>query len=644
MPRASPLALSGREATSGIPPPAGERFNLAATLYPEIALWAGILDRLAVPSGARLHAAIRARVNGVTFQRELLFSGIVEETAFFRALAEELGIGFAGSIDPDRLILRDRHGFALLRRQANAAPLKLAGGEGVTRIVLATDRLDIVEMRRRLARNPGMAARMLVVAPSALRAALLARMGPRLAKRAVSGLPDRYPQLSARTVLNAWQGFMVGFGGATLAAALLLTPARALFYLHGFFTIFFFACVILRVAAMRSAEPLETSRIKPFAARDLPVYSVLVALYKEAEVVPELLVALGRLQWPRAKLEIKLVCEAGDHETLAAIRAQPLRPSIEIVEVPSIGPRTKPKALAFALPCVSGDFVALYDAEDKPHPLQLLEAWQRFEEVEPDVACVQAPLDVTNGRTGPIARLFAFEYAALFRGILPWLSQSRLLLPLGGTSNHFRRSALDEVVGWDPYNVTEDADLAVRMARFGYRTESIRFPTREEGPQKLGVWLPQRTRWFKGWLLTWLVHMRNPFQLGRQLGFRSFLVFQVLFAGMVVSAIAHPLLLGTGAWIAAKFALGVQLDTRQGLLFLVDAANITCGYASFLLLGWQTLEHRERKGFWKTVAMTPVYWAMMSLAALRAVWQLVRRPHVWEKTPHRRMPAKDAVW
>ena len=181
-------------------------------------------------------------------------------------------------------------------------------------------------------------------------------------------------------------------------------------------------------------------------------------------------------------------------------------------------PRTKPKALNYALQLIRGDYVVLYDAEDRPHPLQLLEAWRRFETGDEWLACVQAPLQISNGTRGIIPLMFAFEYSALFRGLLPWLSGHRALLPLGGTSNHFRKNALDEIGGWDPYNVTEDADIGLRLARFGYHTGTISLPTWEDAPEALSIWLPQRTRWFKGWLQSWLVHMRSPKALLRDVG------------------------------------------------------------------------------------------------------------------------------
>jgi len=367
---------------------------------------------------------------------------------------------------------------------------------------------------------------------------------------------------------------------------------------------------------------------------DAPRFSVLVALYREAEMVPHLLAALDRLVWPREKLEVRLVCEEDDAATLAAIRARPLPPHMEIVEVPPGEPRTKPKALAYALPMTGGEFVTLYDAEDRPDPMQLVEAWQRFRAGGPGLGVLQAPLEISNSHAGIIARMFAFEYAGLFRGMLPWLSRRRLVLPLGGTSNHFRRTALEEVGGWDPFNVTEDADLGMRLARFGYRAETISCPTYEPAPKRFGVWMPQRTRWFKGWAQTWLVHMRAPRRLVADLGWRSFLVAQVLFAGMLASVLLHPLLLVTFVLLAAKLVLQGPIGPTRSLLLLVDVANIACGYLSFLLLGWQTLSRRERRGFWKVVLFTPLYWAMMSLAGWRAVWQLWRQPHMWEKTPH----------
>ena len=234
---------------------------------------------------------------------------------------------------------------------------------------------------------------------------------------------------------------------------------------------------------------------------DLPVYTILVPLLHEAHLVPDLVAALGRLDWPRERLDIKLIVEADDPDdrrrgARPGGRTRPSRSS----SCRQGQPRTKPKALSFALPFARGDFVTVYDAEDQPHPQQLREAYATFARSPHEIACLQATLAVDNGDASLLARLFAIEYSALFDGLLPTLAALDMPLPLGGTSNHFRREALVEVGGWDPFNVTEDADLGLRLARFGYRSGTIDLPTFEEAPATLGPWMRQRTRWFKGWM------------------------------------------------------------------------------------------------------------------------------------------------
>ncbi|GLS29325.1 Glycosyltransferase like family 2 [Mesorhizobium albiziae] len=477
---------------------AGDTGLEAVLRYPELDTWRPVLDRLGFSQLMRTHVAMRAHVNGVSLLRELHASGIVPEAALYRALADELGVDYLDCVDPDKLVVQEADIVALLGRRPGAAPVALRKKAGID-VIAATDGIDIPALKRRLLRSPALRQSLKITAPSALRRGLFERARPVLGQRAVNDLFDNRPDRSARLVLNGWQAFVLGCLVAGLIVMVGAYPAESFVGFHFISSFFFLAGIYLRFAAASAASASARFAAGPVAAKTMPVYSVLVALHKEAEIVPELLIALGNIVWPLSKLEIKLVCEADDHETLAAIRAQPLRPAVEVIEVPVVGPRTKPKALAYALPAVSSDFVVLYDAEDRPHPLQLIEAWQRFEASDGKLACVQAPLEVANAKNGIIAHMFAFEYAALFRGMLPWLSSRRLLLPLGGTSNHFRRSILQEVGGWDPYNLTEDADLGLRLARFGYRTETIASPTYEDGPEQLGVWLPQRTRWFKGW-------------------------------------------------------------------------------------------------------------------------------------------------
>ena len=597
--------------------------------------WRPVVDALGLDPAIERAMARRAGINGTTFIGELLVSGAISQEAFYAAVARVLALPFLAEIDADALIMRDREGLVALRHRRGARLASLRGPAGRSLIVLAPDEDMFGRLRALLADRPDIAARLRIATPRALRNAIERRCRRLLLRRATHTLFDLLPACSARIVVQGRQGFLAGALLGLYAALFLVAWGAATFAVHVFFSLFFMACVMLRLAAVRRAAPAPPA-IAALQPERMPRYSVLVALYREAEIVPDLLDALSRLVWPRGKLEIRLVCEADDAATIAAIRARELPPMVDVIEVPKSAPRTKPKALVYALPIVSGDYVALYDAEDRPHPLQLVEAWQRFRAAGPDLACVQAQLAISNGRHGLLACMFAFEYSGLFKGMLPFLARHELVLPLGGTSNHFRRDILEKVGGWDPFNVTEDADLGLRLRRFGYRTETISLPTLEVAPETLAEWLPQRTRWFKGWIQTWLVHMRAPRGLYAELGPASFAVSQILFAGMIVSALAYPLLLVTLAYLALALFGGGHFATYHWALLGLDATNIVLGYAAFLLLGGSTLQAEERWCLPRVTLFMPVYWMLLSVAAWRALWQLYRDPHLWEKTPHPR--------
>ncbi|WP_159589492.1 glycosyltransferase [Chelativorans xinjiangense] len=606
-----------------------------------LAEWWPILEKLGLPYNELRSVEGRASLAGVPFQAELMASGLVSEAKLFRALARHLGLGFVARVRPESLLMRQRHCLSALRRVGGVRTAAVMDAAGRPILLVAPDGLDIAAMLHYLARYPRIAQAMRIVPPSALRQAVMGRAKESLTRIAVHGLFETLPNFSARFVVNAWQGAALGALAVALAASLLLWPRQLLLVLHVVLSLSFLSCVALRLAvasSMRYAPPQTV--LKAVRTEEMPVYTVLVALYKEAEIVPDLLLALGRLVWPRSKLEIKLVCESDDRETLEALRAQELRSYIEVVEVPPEGPRTKPKALSYALPMTTGELLVLYDAEDRPHPFQLVEAWQRFRESGEELACLQAPLVISNRRESWISAMFAFEYSALFHGMLPWLARHGLVLPLGGTSNHFRRAILERVGGWDPCNVTEDADLGLRLRRLGYETDTITFPTYEDAPTGFRVWLPQRTRWLKGWAQTWLVHMRDVREMARDLGPHSFAVTQVLFPGMLLSALGNSVFLLTILGLSAYFAVHGEIPSHYGAILLLDLFNVVFGYGAFLALGWWTLPASERHDLWKHVLRTPAYWTLLSLAAWRALWQLYRRPHHWEKTPHRpRRPA-----
>lgn len=616
---------------------ASEGDELASVAAPSaVTDWLPILKILSIDEEEAYRVEARAKMAGVCFQTELLSSGLVSERTLFMALAQHLGLAFVQRVDPNALVMREKQGLAALGRRGGARLSLIVDERGLSVVLIAPDKLNISALRSFVQRYPRASTRIRVVQPTVLRDAISTRSQKALMRIATEELFSIAPDMSARFVANAWQGAVLGAALVSLVFAAFYAPWPTLLVLHGLFSLAFFSCVLLRVVIRLGGRTRAEASFATVRPAEMPVYSVLIALYKEAEIIPDLLIALGKIVWPRAKLEIKLVCEQDDGETLAALRAQELRPYIEVIEVPAGGPRTKPKALSYALPMTSGTFVALYDAEDRPHPFQLVEAWHAFRNSDEHLACVQAPLSISNRRESWVSSMFALEYAALFRAVLPWLARRGFMMPLGGTSNHFRRSALEAAGGWDPYNVTEDADLGARLCRFGYRTDVIWNATQEDAPTDIRTWLPQRTRWFKGWVQTWLVHMRNPFATLRELGMPSFLVMQVLFAGMVLSALAYGVFWATTIGIGAYWIFGGVFRPAESLLLIIDTANVVLGHAAFLMLGWSTLHKTERPGFWKRVLWTPAYWCLMSVAAWRCVWQLYWNPHHWEKTPHKR--------
>lgn len=596
--------------------------------------WAPVWTRLGFAPEIAQGIAERVAFNGTNFPREAITSGAVSEDALFRAIAADLDRPFVSRVDPRGLLL-DEQGCLTGLSKHNGLPLaSFCRSDGKLIYLLARMDLGLAAFKARVRRYPGLALNIHVVPPSALRNALKERARERLLFNAEHGLALEKPEFSARQVASASQGAFIGGLMVALAVSFAMAPAHTVLGTQVAGILAFLACVILRLCAVGSARPLEFPAQTPPNAADLPVYSVLVALYREREVITQLLISLGKLQWPHSKLEIRLVCEEDDTETLEILEAHELRPYIEVIKVPAGGPRTKPKALAYALPMCGGEFVTLYDAEDRPHPMQLIEAWRAFQAGGPDLACVQAPLSITNQDQSLLTRMFAFEYAALFRGLLPWLAQKDAILPLGGTSNHFRRSALVEVGGWDGHNVTEDADLGLRLKRFGYRIGVISLPTLEDGPEDLKTWMPQRVRWFKGWLQTWLVHMRDPVRLWRELGPASFALTQVLFLGTLLSVLVHPFALATVAWLSFKLVQSDVVVIPQMAMAVVGIAAIVVGYGAFLSLGHATQSAYERRQFWKVVLLMPAYWLLLSVAAWRALFEIYRRPHQWNKTPH----------
>jgi cellulose synthase/poly-beta-1,6-N-acetylglucosamine synthase-like glycosyltransferase len=400
--------------------------------------------------------------------------------------------------------------------------------------------------------------------------------------------------------------------------------------------LFFLSVVALRLLCFMPPVPRETAPPPRQADEaELPHYSVLVPLFRETAVLNQLMGALTRLRYPVEKLDIKLILEEEDMGMQAAVAKLPLPPQFEIIVVPAGRPQTKPRALNYALHFCRGELLTIYDAEDIPEPDQLAKAARRFAAAGPELACLQAQLTFFNPNENWLTRQFTAEYAMLFGKLLPVLADHRLPLPLGGTSNHFRTAVLRAVGGWDPFNVTEDADLGLRLARHGYETGTLDSLTYEEANTRLPNWMRQRARWLKGFLATWLVHMRDPARLMREVGPAGFWVSQAVTIGVFASVLLHPLcLLATFVLVVLHPALPEQAGLAAVAIAGVNLLVFFAGYVLAIVLTRDALRLRGLPGWRGTLATMPVYWLLMSGAAWLALWQFITAPFHWNKTEH----------
>jgi cellulose synthase/poly-beta-1,6-N-acetylglucosamine synthase-like glycosyltransferase len=454
-------------------------------------------------------------------------------------------------------------------------------------------------------------------------------------------LAKRHPELSASVPVTRGQRAAIIVGALLVLACVIVAPwatARAFILLA---TVFYlvvsaYKLALVRLSISRDAE-LHVSAAELAAADKaaLPVYSVLVPMYREPESVAQLVDALAAMDYPEDRKDVQLLLEEDDAATRAAAEALRLPPGFRITLVRPSFPRTKPKACNIGLAQARGKYLVIYDAEDRPEPDQLKKAALAFSRVGPEVACLQSRLNFYNPRQNLLSRWFTAEYSAWFDLSLPGLSAWRAVIPLGGTSNHFVTEKLRELWGWDAYNVTEDCDLGVRICRKGYGTRMLETTTWEEACCSLPFWIRQRTRWLKGYIQTWLVHMRNPFALWRELGPRNFIHMQLLIGGIVFAFLINPFF-----WALALlwFALRIELLTTlfPGPVFAMGAVCLFAGNFSFAYSGAIGCYRRGYYDLVKYSLLAPVYWVMMSWSGWRAFFQFFSNPFVWEKTQHGR--------
>jgi cellulose synthase/poly-beta-1,6-N-acetylglucosamine synthase-like glycosyltransferase len=581
-------------------------------------------------------ADARSRELEISADRVLIQSGVIDEEQYLRHLAFHTGVSIETFEDVSRadIPLRDfdltfaaTHGLIPIRR-----------GDAESILIIAPRHFAARQLSLFVTRYPNLIGRLRLASTASLQQFLMYRTNDALGHQAAQGLREEHPQLSAAPAAvqgSRWRKHLQCLNSPCgIAAMMVLPPIISLETWSVVLAVWFLAFAGLRFVGSFFPRPAQ-SELRRISDHQLPVYTVIAALYREAKLVAPLMRAINDLDYPREKLQVILAIEPNDLPTRAAIARLGPMPHVQVLIAPATGPKTKPKALNCALPFARGSFTAVFDAEDRPDPGQLRAALDAFRAHGADVACAQASLGIHNVENSWLTRMFTAEYAGQFDVFLPGLAAMRLPLPLGGSSNHFRTAILRKVGGWDAWNVTEDADLGFRLARFGYRSVTFDSTTREEAPIRFKAWLGQRSRWMKGWMQTWSVHMRRPAQLWRQAGPRGLLTLNIIVGGNVLTALAYPILAGEFAiYVVSACAGGAPDWFFTGSLAPLHIATLAVGFLSTIAIGLMGLARRGHLRIGWVLAATPLYWGCLSIAAWRALWQFWRDPYRWEKTEH----------
>jgi cellulose synthase/poly-beta-1,6-N-acetylglucosamine synthase-like glycosyltransferase len=602
----------------------GQVFRAAGADDSALPIEIAFLSRYDVSEQVLRVAARQARAAGVYADETLIRNGHLDEDLYYRALAVELGLPFLGG----RLRLSSHTRFP---ESALTGVARLAPDEPGAQFVLAPAGRRVAWM---LEQARAMSHGFAITTPSLLSKAVFERCSGQIARHASQHLAERRPHEAFGDGLRPRQLLFAAAASGALAFAGVLAPDATLIALMLISGVIFLGMVMLRLAAAREVIPIKPSSLPRRPDRLLPAYTIIVPLRRERRVLARLIRALDALDYPKSKLDAKLVIEADDREMIDALAATRLPAYCEVIVAPPGQPRTKPRALNVALPLARGELVVVYDAEDVPDCAQLRLAAETFARAAPEVACLQARLVIDNTDDNWLTRLFTIEYAALFDVINPALAALDFPVPLGGTSNHFRASILRDVQGWDAWNVTEDADLGMRLALAGYRVRDLPSSTLEEAPVTLPAWLKQRTRWMKGFMQVVITHSRRPVVALKALGPVRFFAATTMTLGTVATALGYPVFTGlsllglsNGSLLKAETPVEVA-QTAIGLtLFAAGLAAMTLpAVAGVRRRGWTYLL--------PFVVLLPFYYVLVSLAAWRALFELASDPSGWHKTDH----------
>ncbi len=476
-------------------------------------------------------------------------------------------------------------------------------------------------------------------------------------KTAMLDLFNRSPDQSAHRVLYPIQKYFLIATIAAITVAAIVNSAVTLMALFAFISIGYFLVNPIKIYISvrgfkggRAPTRINKAELESTQDEDLPVYTILIPVFQEADMLAQIMRNMYKLNYPKSKMDIKILMEEFDEETINEAKAIglfgfPTKKVDEIPEekyfeflalfdpiiIPSAKITTKPRACNYGLLRAKGELCVIYDAEDNPDPDQLKKAAIVFMRSPDEVVCLQSKLNFYNADEKTLSKWFSIEYANWYEFYLQGLDLLDVPIPLGGTSNHFRKKGLDELGRWDPYNVTEDADLGIRLARRRLKTEMIDSTTLEEATLTPKAWVVQRSRWYKGHVQTFLVHLRSPRKLYKDLGAKKFAKLLLTFGAGVFIPLINPIL-----WVilAVSLILPVFSWLIPSYLIPLSVFNLIIGNLSYLAIYVVSCVKLKKYRYISYALIMPLYWVLMSFAAWRGFLQLFIKPFHWDKTQH----------
>lgn len=594
----------------------------------EILLREGLIDETQLSLALELQ-----REWGGKLGRILISSGLVRRLDLYKALSKQLNLPFLDlrdeRIDLDALKLLSLN----FMKENEVIPIRIEDGK---LLVAMTDPLQ-ENTEKEIERITGLPVKKAITTELDIIWVLSTYFKEELKQQTIELLAREKAEFSAKKILASWQIIAFYTFSTVFLYLLFFKPILAFYIANSIVQTFFFLSVmfklVLSLLGAKTRKREKEAGAHQIRDSELPDYTILIPVYKEARVIPHLIESIRRIDYPKSKLDVKILFEEDDIETLVV--AKELKPEgfFEFIVVPHSFPKTKPKACNWGLQFARGKYITIYDAEDRPEPDQLKKAISTFKNSPPNTVCVQARLNYYNKYENFLTRMFTLEYSYWFDYILPGLELLGVPIPLGGTSNHFVTERLKEIGGWDPFNVTEDADLGVRAARLGYTVRTLDSTTYEEATSRLKNWINQRTRWIKGYMQTYAVHMRNPFRLIREIGLKSFIGFQLFIGGTPFVFLANPVL-----WILYIVWLLTQTRVLEPIfppwVLYFSLLNLLIGNSMIVFMNMIAVWRRKLYRLTPWALLSPFYWILHSVAAWNAQMQLVSNPFYWEKTPH----------